>query len=226
MRHLMLRTVLAIVGVTLAGSAYADPIVITAGRLSYDTGDPPSFVLVGEGFRVQGLFPQLASPVPCGSPCAPGTSADLGGRFGTASRDFNLGQGIVTIGANTYGTSFGPGAVALRGELAFETPPALVPSGNGTSVVRLTETFAFSGHITGFGDPAATDPLFAVDLTGTGQALLALDPQNRFIGVSYTFGEAAVAPTPEPGTGLLVTVGLAGCLLGARLRPRACRQRF
>ena len=211
MRYLMwLRAGLTIVSIALAGSAFAEPIVITDGHLGYDTGDPASFVFIGDGFTVRALFQRLATAVPCAVPCEAGAQVNFSARFGTASSSFDLGQGIVTIGTNTYGTSFGPGAVVLRGQLAFDVPATHIPHENVPLRIRLAEQFTFTGQIVGFGDPATTETLFAVDLVGTGEALLALDQSHRFEGVSYAFSIAPVAPTPEPGTVLLVGSAIIG----------------
>src|SRR5689334_3154213 len=176
-RSTMSATVVCILLFSLAKVAGAEPILIRAGGVGFDTGDPPGLSLSGDAFSLVSLFPTIASPIACANAgCAPGTSVSLSAVFGAPSFGFDLGSGFAVVSGNSYGTSFGPGSVQFRGQLSFDAASVPIPDGDR---VRLTSPFVLTGTIAAFDNATATVPLFQADVTGSGLALLALERETR-----------------------------------------------
>ncbi len=180
-----------------ATGAAADPVRVTSGSLSFDTGGPPGFMLLtssgqlfeGEGFRVNW-------PATCFFQCSPGVSIPIS-IFPTESDttffrvdgvelfpviDFVISATSVTLGSDT-GTRDGP----------FE---------------EFRRPFTFAGQLTGYASPDLIGtPVFDLTLTGSGTARLSMALENgrySFSSLDYDFD---AEPVPEPATLLLVGAG-------------------
>jgi hypothetical protein len=201
----------------LAIPAAAEPILIRAGGVGFDTGDPPGLSLSGDAFSLVSLFPSIASPIACvPGGCSPGTPVSLSTVFGAPSLGFSLGSGFAVVGENNYGTGLGPGSVQFRGQLSFDADTLVVP--DGERFVPLTSPFVLSGNIAAFQNSTATVPLFEVDVTGSGLARLVLERNAsgdyQFLGVNYTIAD----PVPEPATLLLFGSGFTAVAIRRRRR--------
>jgi hypothetical protein len=183
-----------------ATGATAEPIRVTGGSLSFDTGDPPTFSLStssgqlfeGEGFR-------LDWPATCFYQCSPGvaipisivaTESDSTAFFRADGVDlfpvmnFVISAPSVTLGSDT-GTPNGPFEDFLR-------------------------PFTFAGRLTAYASPYLIGtPVFDLTLTGSGTARLSMaleEGRYSFSSLDYNF---RADPVPEPTTLLLVGTGAA-----------------
>ena len=187
--------------------ARADPIRVTGGSLTFDTGDPPAFSLStssgqlfeAEGFRVNwqascfyqcpsgAVIPLSISPSESGEPVF--FRAD--GVDFVPIMNLIISAPEVTVGSET-GTREGPFEV-------FRRP------------------FTLSGRLTAY-PPSGGAPVFDVTLTGRGAASLTMaleDGRYSFSSLHYDF---SVEPVPEPATVMLVGTGAA--LIWRRKRHR------
>jgi hypothetical protein len=198
---LRLVIVFAIAVQVCATGAAADPIRVTAGSLSFDTGDPPSFSLLtssGQLFEAEGF--RVNWPATCFYQCPPGvaipisvapTQSDDGSMFFRADgvdlfpvMHFVVSATSVTLGSDT-GTPNGP-------SVDFRRP------------------FTFAGQLTGYASPDRSGtPIFDLTLTGSGTARLSMaleEGRYSFSSLDYNF---EADPVPEPATLLLVSAGAA-----------------
>jgi len=208
--------VVAIATAALPRPASADPVRITGG--SVDTQLLQSLARVffeGDGFRlrvgVEGFVGSLA--LSC-TPCTPGTTLDLGGRF-----DLPRASGEALVNGVTYPTIFVDGMTGT-----FTTPSFVI---DGTGDVRVSLPFSYSGTVTGYIlDPfvhGLTEPAFTVDLAGSGTASATLfytdtDGQRLFSANALRYDFEDTAAVPEPAT--LMLCGLGTALMALR-RKRA-----
>jgi hypothetical protein len=119
-----------------------------------------------------------------------------------------------------FGGAFDFGAVPL-------TVPDMPPGQSGPDsegLTRLLTTFAFTGTLSAYADASLTGtPLFSTQLIGSGVVAAAFSnypPETgiRVLQLDYHFSQ--VAPTPEPGTWLLLGSG------AAWVAARATRRRL
>jgi hypothetical protein len=219
---------IAFVVLGLASTVQADPItiVITSGTLVGEGTE--SSRVIGSGSSPSG-FSFIAGgnameipwgPAICWYPaCSPGYTIDLYSRF-----ERNGVSGFVTYDGVTYeiGRRAAPPLAYLDVTWAGSMT---IPIGftGGT----LTAPFTFSGVFVYFDGSGSGGG--QVNLIGSGLASAEMFPKGlglhneRIFGISdivYTFAEDDLAPTPEPGTWLLIGTGAA---LVARVRRRGDR---
>lgn len=203
--------------------AEADPLRIIAGGLFLDH-EGEQLRLIGESFTITHSF----SPVDVNygldipkiwagncfagdATCSVGDTLDVS--FRTPGEVF-LGVVNATIGARSYQD------LELFGSLAFDVEATVLgPGPSGVGLITRVLPFTFSGTVRGLDGGAEA---FIVPLIGTGIAgipmyfdhgLQRYFDEEGYIG--YTFRDAA--PTPEPGTWLLIATG---AVLAARRRRR------
>ena len=209
---------IAFVVLGLSSSVHADPITIaiTSGILVGEgressavraTGSSPS----GFSFEASRAFLQGNwGPGICMQPvCVAGSTVEMWSSF--VGQEF---PGVATYNGVTYeiGRSSGPAPGMMRTMWTASLPIPINFNG-GT----LTSPFTFSGafYQDGLGGPPT------VNLIGSGLLSVEMFPRGEgLFGIStavYRFSEDALAPTPEPGTWLLIGTGAA---LVARLRRK------
>jgi hypothetical protein len=204
---------------TLIGGAQvvrADPIQITGGSLQMNPTSGPLILIGDRGFTFQSGFDVVGniflpweecnvSPLQC----TPGKTLDL-----TARGSGNDLTGTATLDGVTY-TDVGALGSPNSMSVAFQGTLVLPPIGSADTTV--TAPFSFSGQ---FLRSSETD-----DLVGGGTATLLFSPSVPFPGSWHLDGARYdLAPTPEPGSLLLMGSGLvtltAWCRRGNGVRNR------
>jgi PEP-CTERM motif len=187
------------VQVSAAGAA-ADPVRVTSGSLSFDTGDPPAFSLmtssgqlfVAEGFRTNW-------PATCFFDCSPGAAIPI-----------SIAPTETTDGSMFFQAD-GVDLFAVM-NLVIDAPPVTLGSDIGTPNGPFEEIFrrpfTFAGQLTGYPSPDRVGtPVFDLTLTGRGTARLSMTRENgrySFSSLDYNF---ETDPVPEPATLFLVGAG-------------------
>ena len=179
--------------------ASADPVRVTGGSLSFDTGDPPAFNVLtstGQVFEAEGF--RLDWPATCFFQCSPGVAIPIAA-VATESDDsaFFRADGVDLFPVMHLSISGTP--VTLGSDIG-------TPNGPFEDFRR---PFTFAGRLTGFAAPDRLGPpVFDVTLTGSGTARLSMaleDGRYSFSSLDYNFD--AADPVPEPATLLLVGAG-------------------
>jgi hypothetical protein len=222
---LLLAVICSLFSATLAA---ADPISVTGGQLlmvkqtgALDITGEQGFSLTANVHADFGVFgPRLQ----CGfSPgCAPGTLVSLRGFWSDSDV-----RGVLTFEGETYpvgGGLFNDASVTVEFEGSFVTPP-LAPS------AVITAPFTLVPFTIAMGGSAFTLPPSAGDgrypIAGSGITTINLRSGGAaFPGVwvieSVRYDFSAGEPVPEPGTLLLVGLGIAGAARRVtRARARA-----
>ena len=183
-----------------ATGAAADPIRVTGGSLSFDTGDPPAFSLMTSGghlFEAEGF--RIDWPATCFFQCSPGVAIP-----------------ISLVATEPDGPTFfradGADLFPVM-HLVISAPSVTLGSDSGTPNGPFSDfrrPFTFAGQLSGYAsaDRIGT-PVFDLALTGSGTARLSMALENgrySFSSLDYTF---EAAPVPEPATLLLVSAGAA-----------------
>jgi PEP-CTERM motif len=209
--------VLVLLSVTvLPQPAAADPVEITSGYFTAGTLTTyAQTVMNGSGFGLKAFLEAYVSTLSleC-TPCAPGTTIDLGGSF--------LGpqaNGSAVVDGVSYPEIF------LEGMTGTFSSPSFTIS--GTQSVTVERPFTFSGVVSGYLlDPniyGRTDPAFTKSLVGAGTASAAFlfngDLTPLFFGTALRYDFTNLHTTPEPAT--LFLVGSGAALAGLRRRKRA-----
>jgi hypothetical protein len=200
-------------------TAAADPVAITNGYFTAGTVDTSAQAMLnGDGFGLNAFIEAYISTLSLScTPCAPGTTLDLGGSF-----EGPRASGSAFVDGVTYSEVF------LDGMTGTFSSPAFVIS--GTDSVRVTRPFTFSAVVSGYLlDPfvyGITQPAFTKTLSGTGVAsatfLFNDDETPLFFGTGLRYDFTNPGATPEPATLLLVATGVAIGALGRR-RGRSVR---
>jgi hypothetical protein len=199
-----------------SGAAYADPIIITSGSAGlHNPGDRSGILLVGQDTRLIGDGFGFWS-----------ANVNLATNIGTGAGGFAI-RDIVPFGRQqtVNGTTYD--GVFLNGIIDFTfTPFAVPPPVPGDDRV-FSSRFTMSGQVSGFPDANITrTPLFMVDLVGGGVVSFSGRVSPRNDGPFWNFAARPAgaafdavdnpAPTPEPGTILLVGSAVVGLALMQR----------
>jgi hypothetical protein len=196
--RLVAATVIAVLG--FAAGAGADPVRVTAGRVSFDTGGPAAFTLLGSNgqvFEAEGFRNNW--PATCFFECAPGVSMPIS-IFPEAISDGSM-----------FFRADGVDMFPVM-DLVISGPSVILGSEGdiGDGPFAVWRPFTLSGWLAGYASPDHSGPpIFSVMLTGRGTARLGLTRENgryTFSSLDYDF---EAAPVPEPATLLLVGSGAA-----------------
>jgi hypothetical protein len=186
------------VSATVAG---ADPIRVTGGTMSFDTGDPPSFTLStssGQRLEAEGFLTNWSAT--CFYQCSAGVSIPI----------------AITPTETTDGSMFfradGVELFPVM-QLVVSASPVTLGSDPGTPngpFVDFWRPFTFSGHLIAYASPDRLGPpVLDLILTGGGMARLSMALENgrySFSSLDYHFN---AEPVPEPATLLLMGTGAA-----------------
>ncbi len=206
-----------------AVSGRAETVTVTSGNAVVLDGGGGTFLtfdVTGNDFTALGSWDNGAIDFLslCSGGCTPGTNIPLSSRV---MNDSLLPSTVGELGAGaiiTYqGVALNGGRVVeLLGNIQFTTRGVTLPTVSpDQSGATLTAPFTMTGTVSGYNpfDYYNLTKLFTTDVTGAGTATMRL-PFNPVTGTYSQFGalrydfEAAMAPTPEPATTLLLGAGL------------------
>lgn len=214
-----------------ASVASADPVQVTSGSAMVQDGGGTflTFAVAGPLFSATGSWDigTLDFHAACASGCAPGASITLSSM---AFNDSLLTAEVGELGAGALITATGAPVnggrvVELLGKVSFSTPTVTLPApAAGASGLTLMAPFTLTGTVQGY-NPFARDPrlLFSQEVGGTGLATLTLpfNPWTQTYSMVGTlrYDFQTPAPTPEPGSLLLLSTGI---LVFGRTRQQSC----
>jgi hypothetical protein len=215
-----IRALVLMAVVALPRTAGAEPIAITSGHLETQVLlGLANLVFQGDGFLLDAGVDGFRTSLAFGcTPCAPGTTVDLGGAF-----DLPRGQGTAVVDGVAYSQIF------IDGMTGTFSSPSFQITGAGT--VTVTRPFSYSGVVSGFVlDPfvhGPTEPVFTKELFGRGTAtatFLFSDTEGPLFtahDVRYDF--SGTGTVPEPTTLLLCAPGSAVLAMRRRRKVQTTR---
>jgi hypothetical protein len=196
-----------------AAPAFADPLLIDNGTLTYSSTQPRPFTLTGSGLSVSGTTAQLISSVSlfANGLILPGGSGSTGGSVDTQDGDLEVDFPI-TVDGVSY--NLGSSLFVLRFSSASFTAPVNMASGF-VVVAPFTIT---SGLLEGYPNALGDVPVFSAPISGQGITTLTFvalpDGVYRLQSQTFTFGTTVQGVTvqsiPEPASVLLLLTSLAG----------------
>lgn len=212
----------AVLLVTLANPAGADPVALRAGFVTF-TDEPGAFAFTGPGVDIEGeWFPIALSGISwfdrCyPSLCSPGARVDFGTTTYAVRPDDTGSSGRGTIDGTTYDVLF------FDAQLTFHGPEVVAPAGQPEGPLVASGPFEFEGRIQAYSDALTTrPPVFAGTFRGSGLADVffgferATPPGYLLTDLVYRFDQPT--PIPEPSTLVLLSTALAAGGVGLRRR--------
>jgi len=199
----------------IAAVVSADPIRLTSGNIfvvanNNGPGFSGGFNLSGEAFEAHGGG--IGAPTVTSFAVTP---PDVSGIFGISPDP----GGLLIVGDQTF-------RGVLSATFQFTADPHFVILPNEPlGLTTFETTFTATGLLQLFDDLGATQPRFTQAVNGRGGlAITAANVDGRFVTRSMGLGfipDSSPAPTPEPGSLLLVGTGLLATWQSRRLRhPR------
>lgn len=193
----------------------ADPIRVTSGNIfvvadSNGLGFSGGFHLSGQAFEAGGGG--IGVPTVTTFKLVP---SDVSGTFGISPTDAG---GFLILGDQTL-----RGVLSATFQFAAD-PHFVVLENEPLGLTTFETTFTATGFLQLFDDLSGTQPSFTQAVNGKGD--LAVTAENlgngtfvtRSMGLGFT-PDSSPAPTPEPGSLLLVGTGLLAAWQSRRLRP-------